>query len=161
MEIQENWPEIRQHFRNSFSTNFHVSIASVDENQMPTVTPIGSLFLNRDQSGFYFEKFPTKLPQNSITNKNICVLIVNSGTLFWLKALFVGKFKSYPAIKLYGQLGEKRMATEVEIKRLKARMRITRWLKGNNYLWGTMDVVRDITFTNAEIINLGKMTKGL
>ncbi|MBK8393413.1 MAG: hypothetical protein IPL23_30955 [Saprospiraceae bacterium] len=102
--------------------------------------------------GFYFEKFPTT--PNYIT-KNICVLIVNSGTLFWLKALFVGKFKSYPAIKLYGQLGER-------WQRLNKRLRRGfRWLKGNDYLWGTMDVVRDITFTNAEIINLGKMTKGL
>jgi len=161
MDIQTNWIEIRKHFNKCFRTNFHVSIASVDKDDNPTVTPIGSLFLNSNQMGFYFEKFPIKLPENSKVHKNICILGVNSGTIFWLTSLFKGKFESYPAIKLYGQLGDRRKATEIEIKRLNSRMRITKWLKGNNYLWGNMENIREITFTKAEKINLGKMTKNL
>ncbi|MEO8173313.1 MAG: hypothetical protein ABI581_09530 [Sediminibacterium sp.] len=159
MDIIENWSDIRKHFNKSFRTNFHVSIASVGKDNNPTVTPIGSLFLNNNQTGFYFEKFPTKLPENSKANKQICVLGVNSSTMFWLTSLFIGQFKSYPAIKLYGHLGEKRKATDIEIKRLDSRMQTTKWLKGNKYLWGHMDVVREITFTKAEKINLGKMTE--
>lgn len=121
--------------------------------------PIGSLFLNNNQTGFYFEKFPTKLPENSEVNKHICVLGVNSSIWFWLTSLFNGQFKSYPAIKIYGQLGEKRKATDIETKRLNSRMRTTNWLKGNKYLWGNMEFVREITFTRAEKINLGKMTE--
>jgi hypothetical protein len=40
-------------------------------------------------------------------------------------------------------------------------MRATKLLKGNNYLWGSMEFVRDITFSKAEKINLGKMTENL
>ena len=86
---------------------------------------------------------------------------VNSSTIFWLKSLFKGKFGDYPAIKLYGQLGERRKATEKETNRLNRRMKITNGLKGNKYLWGEMTLVRDITFTKAEKINLGKMTNEL
>jgi hypothetical protein len=161
MDIKLNWLEIKKHFNKSFRTNFHVSIASVDKENSPTVTPIGSLFLNNNQTGYYFEKFPTKLPENSKDNKNICVLGVNSNTLFWLSSLFSGQFKSFPAIKLYGQLGHRRKATDIEIKRLNARMRATKWLKGNGYLWGKMEFVREVTFTKAEKINLGKMTENL
>jgi len=161
MDIQENWIAIRKHFNKCFRTNFHVSVASVDKEGNPTVTPIGSLFLNSNQTGFYFEKFPTRLPENSKDHKNICVLAVNSNTFFWLTSLFKGKFNGYPAIKLYGQLGDKRKATDIEIKRLNARMRTTKLLKGNNYLWGSMEFVREITFTKAEKINLGKMTENL
>ncbi len=161
MDIQTNWTEIRKHFNKSFKTNFHVSIASIDKDDKPTVTPIGSLFLNSNQTGFYFEKFPTKLPENSKDHKNICILGVNSSTVFWLTALFKGKFESHPAIKLYGQLGDRRKASEIEIKRLNSRMRITKWLKGNDYLWGNMENIREITFTKAEKINLGKMTETL
>lgn len=161
MDIRLNWLEIKKHFNKSFRTNFHVSIASVDKECSPTVTPIGSLFLNNNQTGFYFEKFPTKLPENSKDNENICVLGVNSNTLFWLSSLFSGQFKSFPAIKLYGQLGNRRKATDIEIKRLNARMRTTKWLNGNGYLWGKMEFVRDVTFTKAEKINLGKMTEEL
>lgn len=161
MDILTNWNKIRKHFNKSFSSNFYVSVASVDSENNPTVTPIGSLFLNDDQTGFYFEKFPSKLPENAKNNPKVCLLGVNSGRIFWVKALFKEKFTDYPAIKLYGELGEKRKATEKEIARLNRRMKITKGLKGNRYLWGKMENVRDIKFTKAEKINLGKMTAAL
>lgn len=161
MDIHQQWNEIRMHFTRSFPSNFHVSIASVNKDCNPTVTPIGSLFLNKDCTGFYFEKYPSKLPEHAIHNKNVCVLAVNSGRLFWLKALHKGKFDSYPGIRLYGVLGNRHKATDVEISRLNKRMQATRLLKGNHYLWGHMPYVRDIKFIKAEKINLAAMTDEL
>lgn len=161
MDLISKWTDIRKHFNKSFSTNFHVSIASVDVEGNPTVTPIGSLFLNSNQTGFYFEKFPSKLPEHARNNKNICVLAVNSGSWFWIRSLFRGSFKTNPAIKLYGQLGDRRNATEPELQRLRRRMKYTTGLKGHTLLWGSMPYVRDIIFTKAEAINLGKMTAGV
>lgn len=161
MDIRADWDSIRKHFSRSFRTSFHVSIASVDPENNPTITPIGSLFLNRNRTGFYFEKYPSKLPVHVKTNPNICVLAVNSSLWLWIRSLWSGKFKTYPGIKLYGSLGERRKATSVEITRLKNRMRFSRGMKGNTYLWGDMAYVRDISFTWAEIINLGNMTRNL
>lgn len=161
MDIKENWTEIRKHFNVSFRSNFHVSIASVDDQNMPTVTPIGSLFLNDDQGGFYFEKFPALLPEHAKSNKNICALAVNSGTWFWIKSLLLGKFKSYPGIKLYGQLGERRKATDKEIARLNRRMKASKGLPGNTFLWGRMEYIREVHFSRVEKIHLGKMTAEL
>ncbi|MEP3390213.1 MAG: hypothetical protein ABJO02_18610 [Reichenbachiella sp.] len=161
MNLIEDWTKIRKHFNQSFKTNLHVSIASVDEDNNPTVTPIGSLFLNDNQAGFYFEMFPSKLPKHAKNKKNICVLGVNSNRWFWVKSLFKRKFDSYPAVKLYGQLGDKRKATEQEIARLKRRMRMTRGLKGHKYLWGHMDMVREVSFHEGESINLKEMTTTL
>ena len=158
MDLSSNWDKIRLHFNKSFRSNFHVSIASVTSDNIPTVTPIGSLFLNNDQTGFYFEKYPTKLPMYSKINKKICVLAVNSNRWFWINSLFKGRFNSYPGIKLYGKLGEKRKATEIDIKRLNRRMKMTKGMKGHRYLWGSMTMVREIEFTKAEQINLGEMT---
>lgn len=158
MDIKQDWKTIRNHFYKSFSQNLFIPVASVNTDNNPTVTPIGSLFLNNDQTGFYFEKFPTKLPLHAKTNPNICALAVNSSKWFWLKSLIKGKFKTNPGIKLYGQLGEKRKATGKEISRLDRRMKSTKGLRGNIYLWKKMDYVRDITFTKVETINLGKMT---
>lgn len=159
MDLRENWPEIRSHFNKSFSTNFHTSIASLDELNRPTITPIGSLFLNYDNpSGYYFEKFPSKLPKYAGINKQICVLSVNSGSFFWLRSLFYGRFKRPPAIRLYGELGQRRKATAKELLKLRKRMRFTRGLRGHNYLWNDMQEVREITFTSMETVNLGKMT---
>ncbi len=159
MDIISNWDKIKQHFNKSFRSNLHVSVASITSDNIPTVTPIGSLFLNNDQTGFYFEKYPAKLPMYSKINKKICVLAVNSNRWFWLNSLFRGKFKSYPGIKLYGELGEKRKATEIEIKRLNRRMKMTKGMKGHKYLWENMKMIRELNFTDVEIINLGEMTK--
>jgi len=161
MDIKINWKKIRLHFSKSFRSNFYVSIASVDTENNPTVTPIGSLFLKNNQTGFYFEKFPSNLPIHAEINRKICVLAVNSNMWFWIKSLFKGKFNNYPAIKLYGELGQRREATETEIRRLNHRMKITKGMKGNKYLWGDMKYVREVTFTKAEKIHLGEMTRDL
>ena len=161
MDIKANWNLIRKHFNKSFKTSLSVSIASVDKDNKPTVTPIGTVFLNKDQTGFYFEKFPKKIPKNAKTNKNICVLGVNSSKWFWIKSLYKLKFNSYPAIRLCGELGDKRKATEIEISRLNRRMRTTKGLKGNTYIWDNMEFVREMKFTKAEGINIGKMTTEL
>jgi hypothetical protein len=161
MDLIENWSRIRTHFSKSFASSLHVSIASVDSEHHPTTTPIGSFFLNNTQTGFYFEKFPTKLPNHSKVNKSICVLGVNSSKWFWAKSLFRGKFSDYPAIKLYGTLGVRRKATEIEIRALRRRMRATKRLRGHKYLWNDMEFIREITFTSAEMIHVGKMTQKL
>ena len=80
---------------------------------------------------------------------------------FWIKSLFKGRFNTYPAVKLYGKLGEKRKATDKEVSRLNKRMKASRGLKGNRYLWGEMYYVRDVKFTDARITQLGKMTEFL
>jgi len=159
MNIEKNWSAIRHHFNKSYASNFHVSIASVNTANEPNVTPIGSFFLNDNQAGFYFEKFPTNLPSDAKGNPNICVLAVNSNRWFWLKSLFRGKFNQPPAIKLFGQLGEKRTATKKEMRRLERRMRLTKGLKGHSYLWQDMKHIREVSFTKVQSINLGAMTK--
>lgn len=161
MDIKSNWELIRSHFNKSFKTSLCVSIASVNKENTPTITPIGTLFLNKNQTGFYFEKFTKKIPFNTKSNINICVLGVNSSKWFWIKSLFHLKFNSFPAVRLYGELGEKRKATDIEISRLNRRMKTTKGLKGNTYLWGNMEFIREIRFTKAESINIGKMTSHL
>lgn len=160
-DIIKNWSRIKTHFSQSFSTNLHVSIASVDAQNQPTITPIGSFFLTKNQKGFYFEIFASKLPQNQKQNKNVCVLAVNSGKWFWIKSIFTGRFGKFPAVKLYGELGERREATPIEQSRLQRRLKRFRNTKGYEMLWGSTPFVRDIYFTKAEMANLGKMTKNL
>lgn len=160
-DIVKHWKEIKTHLRICIKKNMHVAIASVDKNQVPTITPIGSLFLNDDQTGFYFEKFATKLKSNSKNNRSICILAVNTGKWFWIRSLFKGKFSAYPAIKLYGELGEKRDANPKEYRAFQRRVRSTQRLKGHQYLWKEMPQIREIRFTKVEKINLGTMTKHL
>ena len=159
MNLVADWKTIRKQFNKSFRQNLHVPIASLDGNNNPTITPIGSLFLNHDQTGFYFEKFPSTLPKYAKINPSICLLAVNTSKWFWLKSILRGKFKTSPAIKLHGILGDRRKATSKEIQRLNRRMKSTKGMRGNIYLWSDMDFIREITFTKVESVKLGKMTE--
>ncbi|NND08056.1 MAG: pyridoxamine 5'-phosphate oxidase family protein [Saprospiraceae bacterium] len=162
LDIVEDWQKIRRHFSNSFGSSLHVAIASISADGEPTNTPIGTLFLDKDQtSGFYFEKFPSKLPRSAIENSRICVLAVYSSKVFWIKSLLSIKFSSYPAIKLYGNLGVQRTATAKELRALRRRMRFLSFTGGYKYLWVDMTQVREVNFSQAEKIELGKMTAGL
>ncbi len=136
-------------------------MGSVDANNQPNVSPIGSFFLNGNQTRFYFEKFPRKLPVNIKSNNHICFLAVNSSTWLWLRSLMFGKFSRYPAMQLYATAGDLRKSTDVERSRLHRRMRLTSGFSGNKYLWSDMEMVRDVAFSRAEKINLGKMTDHL
>ena len=55
---------------------------------------------------------------------------VRSNTLFWLKPLYKMNFSRHPGLKLYGQFGVRRKATDKEINRLNKRMKATKEMLG-------------------------------
>ncbi|MCC6279125.1 MAG: pyridoxamine 5'-phosphate oxidase family protein [Saprospiraceae bacterium] len=143
----ENWQNVRHNFRHGFATNLHVSIATVDTDGQPHVTPIGSFFLNRDGfSGFYFEIFTRNIPKNAATNPKVCIMAVNSGRWYWLKSLVFGKFATPPMTKIYGTLGERRPATPAEIERGNRRLGRMKTLPGGKKLFGNMGFIREVHF---------------
>lgn len=161
MDIDTHWKDIKRIFNQSFTSSFHYSIASVDPQGFPHVTPIGSLMLGEPGKAIYFEEFTAQLPVNLDHNPQVCVLAVNSNRWFWLKSLFKGQFKQYPSIRLIGKAGVKRAATSSEIARWHRRIRVTRSTKGFNLLWKNMSQVRELEFNQVKPINIGAMTQHL
>lgn len=161
MHLEQDWKAIKKLFARSFTSSFHYAIASVDRNGEPHVTPIGSLILREPGHGFYFEEFPRQLPSNLENNKQVCVLAVNSGTWFWLRALFGGRFVTAPSIRLYGTAGELRAATAEETGLWQRRINPLRWSKGYALIWKDMKMVRDIHFTRVEPVSIGEMTQAV
>lgn len=159
MQLNENWSEIKQLFRQSFKSSFHYAIASVNENGEPHVTPIGSLILGKPGHGLYFEEFTKQLPRNFQTSKQVCVLAVNSSRWFWIKSLIGGRFASPPAVRLYGTAGAVREATEKEIKLWQHRVKRVSFSKGHAMMWANMRTVRDIEFSRIEPVHMGEMTR--
>jgi len=147
MDIKQHWPEILNVLKNGKKANRFFSIATVDKNGNPHVTPIGHVFFRDDMSGYYFDAFSKAMPENFKANRKICLMSVNSSTGFWLKSLFKGKFDSAPAVRLMGEVSETRDATAEEIKQLKNSIKITSRLKGHKMLWNDLTRVRDMSFT--------------
>lgn len=157
----DNWDKIRKHFSKSFATSMHVSMATLNQNQQPHISPIGTFFLNEDYSGFYFEQYTRQLPRAAEQNRQVCILAVNSSKWLWLKSLFKGQFFDHPGIRLFGELGQRRKAKPQEIHALQRRMRATRRLKGHQMLWKDLDQIREVKIIGAEPMKIGAMTNKL
>ena len=159
MDLISNWNEVKSLFKDSFKSSFHFSIASVTEKGEPHVTPVGSLILGKPGQGIYFDKFPQQLPFNLKNNNKVCIMAVNSGRWFWFNSLFKGKFSTPPAVRLYGEVGALREATETEIALWEKRVKSVSFTKGHALIWKGMSQVRDIKFDRIEAVNIGEMTR--
>ncbi len=162
MKIGNRWATIREIFQEGYNSCLHFAIASVNEDGSPHVTPIGALFLREDQTGFYFEEYPSKMPDNLERNPRVCILAVNADKQFWAKSLMEGKFATPPAVRLMGTVGEMREATREEASAWQKRVELAKETKGYHLLkWYRFCHVRDIRFESFEPVYLGEMTNGL
>ena len=161
MEIGDNWTWIQRIFDEGFKSCFHYAVATVKPDGTPHVTPIGGLYLRDDETGFYFEEFPSRLPENLKRNPRVCVMAMNADKLFWGRALMDGKFPSPPGVRLLGTAGQAREGTQQEMELFQKRMGFARSLKGYKIMWEGMSRVRDISFDAFEPIDLGAMMAGL
>lgn len=161
MDMHKDWEKIKNIFNQATNSSGHHALASVNEDGSPHITPIGSFMLGKVGKGFYFEKFTTKMPQNFETNKQVCVLAVNGGKWFWIKAILLGRFSSPPAVRLFGEVGERRKATEAEMKLWNKRVGGLSFSKGYKLMWSGMSMVREVRFTEVKPVRIGKMTRDL
>lgn len=147
MNLEKNWTRILKTLQQGKRSNRFFSIATVDSDGAPHITPIGHMFFRDDMTGYYFDQYSEAMPKNFQSNKKICLMSVNSSTWFWLKSLFKAKFESAPAVRLMGEVTDIRQASEQEIDTLKKAISATKNLRGHKLLWNDLNKVRDIQFT--------------
>ncbi len=160
MDIRTHWSTIRQIVNAAGFSSFHCSVATVNPDGSPHVTPIGSLVLDPNEPrGFYMEEYPRHMAANIRRNNRVCILAVNSSKLFWLKSLFKGEFATPPAVRIIGTAGLRREANAEEMAAWQKRIRPFRRLKGYTHLWKNLKHIREIQFDTVEPVNAGIMTR--
>jgi hypothetical protein len=159
--IEESWPEICRVILRGQRSSLYCSIASVGDDGTPSVTPIGTVFLRDDMSGFFFDRYTSSLGRNIDVNGRICLLAVNSSRPFWLRSFLLGRFSSPPGVRLYGTAGPLRAATPDELSQIQRRVRPTMWLKGARLIWSSFTHVRDLEFTSFRPVTYPKMMEHL
>ena len=161
MEIGNHWETIRKLFDDVRNSSMHFAIATVNKDGSPYVTPIGSLFLRENKTGFFFDEFPVNLSKNIDHNSQVCILAVNSNPTFWQRSLFLGKFNTPPAIRLIGSIKERREGTEEEVAMWQNHVKNAQGTKGHTLMWKNMRNIRDIHFDSFEPVLCGEMTQEL
>ncbi len=155
MNLNEDWLEIRR----VFARSFYSSIATVDADGLPHVTPIGSMILLREPGrGFWFERFTTTMPRHLDQQSELCAMAVDTRLSLWGRALVTGRFPAAPGLRLAGTAGARRKATEREQALFQRRVRWARWTRGYDLLWREgFDTGREVTFDRVLPIRLGRM----
>ena len=142
-----------------FAKAMFTSVATVTENGMPHVSPIGSVFLLNKEKGFYFEKFTKNIPKNNQNTPYATLMSVNVSKWFWLKSLLKGQFKTPPAIRLLVKLGELREESNQEASGFKRKVNLFKRTKGYDLMWRDMSLIREFEIVDYNPVYIGKMTK--
>ncbi len=158
MELIDYWDEIKTVFNKSLKTTKHLPFATVDKDGNPHVTPIGSLILKNDCTGYFSDKFPKRMKTNFQHSDRVAIMAVNTGFWFWFKSIRKGRFATLPGVRLYGSVGEKRKATEREKQAWLKQVKFAKGTKGYNILWKDLNYVRDIRFDSFRPVLAGEMT---
>ena len=153
----QEWRHIRKVMENTQKAAMHCSIATVDAQLQPTITPIGTLFLRENQTGFVFDTYAESFKENLPQNKKACIQAINSSRLFWLKSLFKGEFSDYPGVRLYVEIGELRPATNEELAQITQRIQSLKWTKGSQLIWSDFTQVRDFSVQSFRWVKYPKM----
>ena len=96
MITQEKWDIIRRVVDEANKSCSHVSVATVNGDGFPHVTPIGSLALHDGPTGYFFDELCTVTRKNLDRDPRVCILAVHAGMPFWIKSLIMGKFSTPP-----------------------------------------------------------------
>lgn len=137
-----DWNAIKRVFTKAQKSNMHANIASVSKDGIPNITPIGTVFLNEDGTGFLFDSFSQKLEENLKQNNSVCISVVNSSKIFWLSSFIRGEFNDYPGVRIYAKLEDLRPATDEEKLRVNTRIQSLKWTKGSHLIWSDFTHVR-------------------
>ncbi|SME90332.1 DUF2867 domain-containing protein [Desulfovibrio gilichinskyi] len=153
MKSEISWPEVIA----LFNKVQYASVATVDADGYPRITPIGSILFSGEGRGYYFEKFPKSMRSNLDRDPRMTIMAVAPRFGFWFGALWHGKFQSQPAIRLVCEAGGRRKATFEEVEAWLSKVSMFRHLKGHSLLWKDMSMVREFKVIRVEPVELGKM----
>ena len=145
--LDGHWNQVREIVARGKRSTMHAAIAAVDADGAPHVTPVGTVFLREDHTGFYFDQYTEALARNVDADPRICLMAVDTSRMFWLRSLVAGRFAAPPGVRLYGTVGARRPATDDELELVGKSVRATQWSKGGKLLWSDFSHVRDIAFT--------------
>ncbi|WP_154223226.1 pyridoxamine 5'-phosphate oxidase family protein [Marinicella rhabdoformis] len=151
--------KFREKIKPVFSQAVFCSVATVNAEGIPHVSPIGSVVLNDRNSGWFFQKFTKNIPLNAEHCEYATIMAVNSGRWFWLKSLIKGSFKQPPAMRILVKLGQVRPATEKEGQKFKRRVNIFKRTRGFDMMWKDMSHIRDFEVIEYKPVFIGQMTR--
>jgi len=156
MNLQE-WQHIRKVVNDAQKSAMHCSIATIDEQLQPTITPIRTLFLRENYSGFFFDTYAESFKENLSQNNKACIQAINSSRLFWLKSLLKGEFSDYPGVRLYVEISALRAANDEELTQISQRIKTLKWTKGSKLIWSDFTQIREFTVQSVRWVKYPKM----
>ena len=161
MILEKDWKNIQHVFSSAQKSSLHASIATVDSLGQPSITPIGTIFFNDDQTAYFFDTYTDKLSENLFKNSKACIQAINTNKWFWLSSFIKGHFDQYFGVRLYVEIGDLRPATEQEKLAVAHRTKPLQWTKGSQLIWSEFTQVRNVKINTFRWVKYPKMMEHL
>lgn len=159
IENEAEWERIKDTVERGDRSSLHCSVATVNEDGTPLVTPIGSLILDAGRTGRYLEIFASGLGRNLDRDPRFTLLAVDSSVDLWFPSMVDGRFHSDPAVRLSGTASRRRRARPGEAEECLEFAAPLKGLKGYDLLWGNGGGwVRELSFEHVLPVRIGAMT---
>ena len=159
MEItDEQWAMVRRIVPRTIRTSLHCSIASLNPDGSPHVTPIGSFLPTEKGRGVYFDAFNLQLAANVDRDPRVTILALDSGVSRWARSFLKGRFISPPGMRLVGTVGPQRGSTSQEVERFHRLVGRLLRTRGGQQMWRSLPLARDVTVDRVVPIWMGTMT---
>lgn len=153
--LRERWADIRALRERAL----FAAIATVDEDGLPHVTPVGSVFLHpHEPRGYYHPLMVKALRRNLRERRRFSLLFVDPAARTWLPALVKGRFDRLVAARLTGYAdGAPRRATDAEVARWRKLVRPLRWTRGHDLMWSKVALTQELVFEGYRPVSFGPM----
>ena len=154
----EEWAIVKRIVPRTIHSSFHCSIASLNADGSPHVTPIGSFSPTEKGKGVFFDAYNIRLSENVNRDPRVTIMALDSGPTTWFRAFMGGRFATPPGIRMVGTVGAQRESTPREIRRFHRLVGPLLRTKGGAKMWSSLPNARDVTIDHVIPIWLGSMT---
>ncbi len=161
LPLGPHWHTIRRVVEQGQGASAHCAVASVDMAHRPHITPGVTVFLRDDHTGFYVDHFPKAQSRHLDLHPQVCLMALDTGAWFWLRALLFGRFAVPSGVRVYGTVGPLRPLTPADRAAVEGRMRSPWWSLRVRPLRADLTQVRDIRFTSFRRVRYPSMVQGV
>lgn len=81
MNIKDDWKQVKSVLEQGQASSIYCSVATVNPDGTPHITPVGTVFLRDDQSGYFFDHYAEALGKNIDQNPDVCMM--KGARLLW------------------------------------------------------------------------------
>ena len=158
---QAHWDQLKPLAGRVIGSSLHFAISTINPDGTPHVTPIGSLILTDPGKAYFFRGIHTKVTEEPGQRQSGCC---SGRDIEFSPMAAIPHNGSFQVSTRVSAAWQGRRASRIDAgrkSRWRRRVRLLKWTRGNDVLWGNLETVRELHFHSVAAVEMGRMTANL